>query len=228
MKPAVRKLNLTMHVATSVGWLGAVASFLALSIAGLKSQDAETVRGAYVSMNLIGQFIIVPLSFAALVTGLFLSLGTHWGLFRHYWVLVKFVLSIGATILLLLHQLTAVAGAARRVSGFAAGALPEVGRLGAQLVGDAGFAVLVLLMTTTLSVYKPWGRTIYGRRKQQQERGETAAGRPVLSVRPLTNPENAPTGPSLGLKIFLIAIGVVVVVFVMLHLVGGGLGDHGQ
>src|SRR5712691_5373000 len=108
MTPALRKLSFTAHVTSSVGWLGAVASFLVLSIAGLTSQDAETVRGAYLAMNLLGQFIIVPLSLAALLTGLVQSLGTHWGLFRHYWVLVKLTLTIGATLLLLLHQFTAV------------------------------------------------------------------------------------------------------------------------
>lgn len=208
MRPTLRKLNLTAHVTSSVGWLGAVVGFLALSIAGLASQDAEIVRGAYVAMNLIGQAVILPLSLAALLTGLVQSLGTHWGLFRHYWVVVKFALTIGATILLLLHQFTAVAVAASRVSGAAAGTLPEVGRLGTQLVGDAGLAVLVLLATTTLSVYKPWGLTRYGRRTQDQE---AAAG----------------DGPSLGLKIALAIIGLIVAGFVVLHLAGGGL-HHGR
>src|SRR5262245_60380762 len=136
MTPALRKLNLTAHVTSSVGWLGAVAGFLALSIAGLASRDAEIVRSAYIAMNLIGLFVIVPLGAVALLTGVVQSLGSHWGLFRHYWVLVKFVLTVAATVLLLLHQFTAVARAARRVSGVAAGAWPEVGRLGTQLVGD--------------------------------------------------------------------------------------------
>ena len=210
MRPALRKLNLTAHVSSSVGWLGAVAGFLVLSIAGVASQDAETVRSAYVAMNLIGQFIIVPLSLAALLTGLVQSLGTHWGLFRHYWVLVKFVLTVAATVLLLLHQFVAVAGAARRVEVTTAGALPDVGRLGPQLVGDAGLAVLTLLLTTTLSVYKPWGRTPYGRRAQQREQlGEAAAA-----------------GLSLRARVILAVIGVVLIAFVVLHLAGGGL-HHG-
>lgn len=66
MTPRLRKLALTAHITFSVGWLGAVAGFLALSIAGLTSHDAEVVRGAYLSMNLIGLYIIVPMSFAAL------------------------------------------------------------------------------------------------------------------------------------------------------------------
>ena len=83
MRPALRKLNLTAHVTVSVGWLGAVAAFLVLGIAGLTSQDADIVRGAYLSMNLIGQLIIVPLSLAALLTGLVQSLVTPWGLAGH-------------------------------------------------------------------------------------------------------------------------------------------------
>jgi hypothetical protein len=207
MTPTLRKLNLTAHITSSVGWLGAVAAFLVLSIAGLTSQDADIVRGAYLSMNLIGQFIIVPLSLAALLTGLVQSLGTPWGLFRHYWVLVKFTLTIGATIILLLHQFTAVAGAARRVSSAAAGTLPDVGRLGVQLVADAGVAVLVLLVITTLSVFKPWGKTRYGRR---------------------ANNEAAVKGLPSELKFLLAAIGVIVLGFLVLHLLGGGLAGHGR
>jgi hypothetical protein len=219
MMPRLRKLLLAAHVTFSVGWLGAVASFLVLSIAGLTSQDAEVVRGAYLAMNLIGLFVIVPMSFAALATGLVQALGSQWGLLRHYWVLVKFLLAIFATIALLMHQVTAVAEAAKLVSGAAGGALrsAELGRVGIQLVGDAGFAVLVLLVATTLAVYKPWGRTRYGRRKQQE-----------LSEVP-QRPDNGTTGdgPGLGLTIFLAVIGVIVVVFVLLHLTGRGLGGHG-
>ncbi len=76
-------------------------------------------------------------------------------------------------------------------------------------MGDAGLAVLVLLVTTTLSVYKPWGRTPYGRRMQQQEEGDV----PVIPM-------------SLGRKIVLAIIGVIVAAFVVLHLAGGGL-HHG-
>jgi hypothetical protein len=207
LSPASRKLNLTAHVTSSVGWLGAVAAFLALSIAGMASDDAVIVRGAYVAMNLIGLAVIVPLSLASLVTGLIQSLGTSWGLFRHYWVALKFALTVGATVLLLLHQFTAVAAAASRVVTTPSGALPEVGPVGAQLVGDAGFAVLVLLVTTTLSVFKPWGLTPYGRRAQ-----------PMPAV---------VSGPSLGLKIAIAIIGLIVAAFVLLHLSGHGL-HHGM
>jgi hypothetical protein len=231
MPSALRKLGLTAHLISSLGWLGAVASFLVLSIAGLTSRNAETVRGAYVAMNLIGQFIIVPLSLAALLTGVVQSLGTHWGLFRYYWVLVKLALTIGATSLMLLHQLTAVAEAARRVSTAAAGTFPEVGRrLSIQLVGDAGGAVVVLLVITALGVYKPWGRTPYGRRKQQEERRPVLEGTPASALAPPGVPGGESTDDRfpMGLKIVLAVMGVIVAAFVALHLAGGGFGPHGH
>jgi hypothetical protein len=86
MTPSLRKLVLTAHITVSVGWLGAVAAFLALAITGLTSRDAQTMRTAYAAMELTARFVIVPLAFASLLTGLIESLGTPWGLLRHYWV----------------------------------------------------------------------------------------------------------------------------------------------
>ncbi len=83
MNPWLRKFALTAHVVSSVGWLGAVAAFLVLSVVGVTSHDPATVRGCYVSMNLVGAYMIVPLSFPSLISGTVQSLGTHWGFFRH-------------------------------------------------------------------------------------------------------------------------------------------------
>jgi hypothetical protein len=166
MGPGVRKFALTAHVTSSVGWLGAVAAFLVLAVAGLTSQDLELVRAAYLAMELVGWFIIVPLSFASLLTGLVQALGTTWGLFKHWWVVIKLVLTILATIVLLVHMqpighLADVVAAATLAGG-------ELRGLRIQLIADAGAAVIVLLVTTTLSVYKPRGMTRYGWREQRE------------------------------------------------------------
>ena len=167
MSPGLRKLALTAHVTASVGWLGAVAAFLALALAGLRSANAQTVRAACIAMELIGWFVVVPLSFASLLTGLVQSLGTTWGLFRHYWVLVKLVMTVLATLVLLIHMrpISYVAGVAATTT-LSAG---DLRGLRAQLVADAGAALAVLLVTTTLSVYKPRGVTRYGWRKQWEQ-----------------------------------------------------------
>ncbi|HEX6269262.1 MAG TPA: hypothetical protein VFZ43_03425, partial [Anaerolineales bacterium] len=77
LTPGLRKFVRTAHVTFTVGWLGAVAAFLALAVAGLTGQDAQMVRATYVAMELITRFVIVPLSLAPLLlTGPILSLGT--------------------------------------------------------------------------------------------------------------------------------------------------------
>lgn len=104
MTPVVRKFALTAHVTSSVGWLGAVVAYLVLVVAALTSQDAQRVGAAWIAMELTGWYAIVPLALASVFTGLVNALGTPWGLFRHYWVLVKFLLTVFATIILLLHM----------------------------------------------------------------------------------------------------------------------------
>jgi len=145
MTPGLRKFALTTHVTSSVGWLGAVGAFLALAIAGLVSQDAQIVRAAYLAMHLTTWFVIVPLCLAALLTGIVQSLGTTWGLFRHYWIVTKLLLTVLATIILLVHTqpIDRVAGVAAQTT-LAAGDLRQ---LRIQLVGDACAALFVLLVT---------------------------------------------------------------------------------
>jgi hypothetical protein len=163
MTPRLRKFVLTVHVSSSVGWLGAVGGSLALAVAGLTSQDAERVRAVYVALELTGWFVLVPLSLASLLTGIVQSLGTKWGLFRHYWVLAKLVINLLATIILLLYTQTL-------------SSLADVARDTTQVTGDpspvlhAGAGLLLLLGATALAVYKPRGLTRYGQRKQHEQR----------------------------------------------------------
>ena len=172
MTPAVRKLALTLHVLASVSWLGAVAAFLVLAIAGLTKTDAQIVRGCYVAMELTTRYAIVPLCFASLLTGLVSSLGSTWGLFRHYWVAIKLTLTILATIVLLIHTrpIRYVADAAVQRTL----ARHDLREVRTQLVADAGAAVVVLIVNTVLAVYKPLGLTLYGRRKKREERAATS------------------------------------------------------
>ncbi len=89
LTPQLRKLVLAVHITCSVGWIGAVVAYLVLGVSAVTSSDALTVRAAWIAMELTGWFAIVPLALAALLTGLIISLGTAWGLFRHYWVLIS-------------------------------------------------------------------------------------------------------------------------------------------
>src|SRR6266853_2058185 len=151
MTSRFRKFALTAHVTSSVGWLGAVASFLALAVAGLTSQDAQMVRAAYLAMDLTAWFVIVPLSFASPLTGLIQSLGTPWGLFRHYWVLAKLLLTVFATSVLLVKM--ELISYAARLAAETILSRADLRAAGIELAVHAAGGLLVLLVPAVLSVF---------------------------------------------------------------------------
>lgn len=158
MRPRLRAAALTVHITSSVGWLGAVVVFLVLAVAGLVGTDPAAVRAAYLVMELIGWAVLVPFSAVSLLSGLVQALGTGWGLVRHYWVLVKLLITVLATAILLLYVPTL---------GALALAAVDPGRddpfRSPSPVLHAGAALILLLLATVLSVVKPAGRTGFGR-----------------------------------------------------------------
>ena len=168
LSPGLRKLTLTAHVTASVGWLGAVAATLALGVAVLTSRNVETVRAAYLALELSGWYVLLPFAFASLLTGIVQSVGTPWGLFRHYWVLAKLVMNLFATIVLLLYTQTLGRLADMAETTSAAGTPGSLRDASPAL--HAGAAVLLLVAATVLAVYKPQGLTRYGRRKHDERR----------------------------------------------------------
>lgn len=231
MTPNLRKFALTAHVTSSVGLLGSIAAFLVLAIAGLNSQDTQIIRAAYLSMDLVARFIIVPLAVASLITGLIQSFGTPWGLFRHYWVLAKLLLTAFATTILLIKL---------RMIGYAAHLaaetiLPraELTTVGMELRFHAAAGLLVLLVPAILSVYKPRGLTPYGRRKQQEQKGLSQQQNisrqhpsPIPQVGVSVSSGGSITVTLRRMQIFGLAVAILVVHFLILHIAGTGHVGH--
>jgi uncharacterized membrane protein len=124
------------------------------------------LRAAYLSMEVIAWYVIVPLALASLLSGLVMSLGTKWGLLRYYWVLISLLLTVIATVVLLVEMQT--------ISYFSDTAADpttstdELRALGNTLIHSVGGTV-VLLVILVMNVYKPRGMTQYGWRKQQEQ-----------------------------------------------------------
>jgi hypothetical protein len=171
MKPGLRKFALAAHLTFSVGWIGTVIAYLALGVSAVRSEDVSTTRAAWTGMELVGWFVIVPLALASLLTGLVMALGTKWGLFRHYWVVISLVLTVFATTVLLIHMptVTATADAAQYSEGAALEAL------GGDFEHPA-IGLVILLVVQVLNIYKPPGLTRYGWRKQQEQRSSSLSG----------------------------------------------------
>lgn len=159
MEAPLRKFLLTAHVVCAVGWLGAVAAFLVFAAMGLAARNTQFVQAAYVSMDLITEFVIVPLALGSLLTGVVSSLGSGWGLNRYYWVLIKLIMTPLASAVLLLHlQPIQRLGAAAR--GSEVGTDLHQAQVLMVVASSAGVAALPVL--TALSIYKPRGMTPFG------------------------------------------------------------------
>lgn len=210
--PALRRLTFSTHVTSSVGWLGAVVVFLALAVIGLTGESEMAVRGVYLVMAPAAWFVLVPLAHVSLLSGTALSLGTDWGLVRHYWVVVKLVITAVATVILLIYM-----GTFRQMAGVAADPIVELGMVrNPSPVVHAILALIVLLVATVLGIYKPFGMTAYGKR-QHSER-QTASRGPMREPKPVGSPRRL-------YATWVVVVGLVVL-FVAAHLIGGRLGAH--
>jgi hypothetical protein len=170
MNPGLRKFALTLHITCSVGWIGAVMAFLALVIAAMTSQDIQILRAVWITLDLLGFLVIIPLAIVSLLSGLVMSLGTKWGLFQHYWVLFSFALTVLA-ILVLLGNMQSVKYLAGIVNDNMDSSNVDMLRAGLQSeLLHAGIGLIVLVVIQVLNVYKPRGLTSYGWRKQQEQR----------------------------------------------------------
>ena len=214
--PALRRFTFTAHVTSSAGWLGAVLVFLALAAIGLTSQDERTVRGAYLVMAPAAWFVLVPLAHASLLSGIALSLGTPWGVFRHYWVVLKLGITLFSTVILLIYMRTF-----RQMAGVAADPIVELGLVrNPSPVVHAVLALVLLLIATWLAVYKPFGMTPYGRRTiSHRESSSSAAAVDRSAVASI-----AARSTPMWMYIVALVVLVVMLVVVRLHLTGARFG----
>ena len=161
---------LAAHVVVSVGWLGVVAAMLVLEIAAATAQEAGTAESAYALIGDVSSTLVAPppasFSIAALLTGIVLSLGTRWGLFEHYWILAKLLL----TLAVIFSGIFLVDRWIQQAS-----ARPE-GPASMLLIYTSVAHLLMLGAATVISVYKPWGKTKRGRRGAGPDRAGRSAG----------------------------------------------------
>jgi ABC-type transport system involved in multi-copper enzyme maturation permease subunit len=217
MNPVLRKVTYTTHITSSIGWIGAVIVFIALAALALTTPDEATVRGAYLVMAPAAWFALVPLAHASLLSGIVLSLGTTWGLMRHYWVVIKLGITVFCTVILMIYM-----GTFRQMAGVAADPVVNVDAVrNASPLLHASIALVLLLITTVLGVYKPFGMTPYGWRTQIAQRSASSA---VVSERSGSRHGQA-HAPVWVYAAGILAVALFLLVVVM-HLLGRGMAHH--
>lgn len=162
LSPGMRKALLAVHLTASIGWIGGVIAYLALGAAAVNGTDAQVIRSAWIAMEIMGWIAIVPLAGTSWATGVAMALGTRWGLFRHYWVIISLALTSVALVVLLFHMpdVTTTVEFARTASA------SELASLGGDLAHPA-LGLILLLVVQVLNIYKPRGLTRHGHRRQR-------------------------------------------------------------
>lgn len=155
VSPALYRFLLATHVIVSVGWLGVSVAKVVLGSVATTTYDPDAL---YASMRVV-DVVFPPTAVGAAVTGVLLSLGTKWGVLEHYWILAKLGLTVGviATGVLLMERLIQQSIAAT----------PGLEPAQVSLVSLSVAHVLMLGAATVVSVYKPWGKTRFGRRGER-------------------------------------------------------------
>jgi len=164
----VYRLLLVTHIMVSVGWLGLIFAKLVLGLRAMMASDAPELSGSLYGAMEVVNVAFPPAAVATLVTGVLLSLGTRWGVLRHYWVATKLALCLAviATGVAFVDRLVQ-----RSVSGPSVQAVGEgtvldiVSAPTTLLISLSAAHVLMLGAATVLSVYKPWGKTPFGQTK---------------------------------------------------------------
>ena len=128
----------------SVGLLGDSAGFLAVAIRAARTDDPVLAIELVKVLNMFSLVFGIPLSVAAILSGLALGLGSKWGVFRYPWVAAKLALIVSVMI----------------VGGVVIGPAQDVMLAGTrdtsqQLIAAASYDVLALSLATGLSIFKP-------------------------------------------------------------------------
>lgn len=168
-----RRFLLTLHVITSVGWLGLSLANIALAVTVNTTDDPRTQHAVYRTLEIVGTTVILPISVAALVTGVLLSIGTQWGLIRYRWVLVKLALTVLTVALTYVSLVPGLREASAIVDATEPGRLAPID--GSDLLAAAFVSTTIYTLNTVLSVFKPWGRTRWGRRAVTRDRAAAIA-----------------------------------------------------
>ncbi|MFB7259088.1 PDR/VanB family oxidoreductase [Streptomyces nojiriensis] len=168
-----RKLTLALHILSSVGWMGLSMSMATLALIGYLTSDAGVAEGAYYAMYIFDESTVSLVSLVCGATGVLLGCGTPWGLMRHWWLLVKWVLTLGVMVFAWVYTHPLVLTAAEKAAA-AEGGVYRPGPEGTLLAWTVPPVFGVLVFVGVISVYKPWGRTRRGRRYAQTRAGSPA------------------------------------------------------
>jgi hypothetical protein len=160
-----RQALVAFHAVTSAAWLGVAVMFVALSGLALSAANVRDAQTIYETMAFFDQTMLPMATMAATTSGFALGVTTQWGIVRHWWVLIKVVLSFAVLGIAFGFLHDALERAAAEAADLAAvgGAVADVTSSGQVVLGGFMLALVSLVGAMLLSLYKPRGMTPWAR-----------------------------------------------------------------
>jgi hypothetical protein len=155
MRPRTRKGVLVAHIVAAGSWIGLDVMLGVLIFTPLLTSVTAVAALCYQVLPLLLWPILLS-GLMCLVTGIVLGVGTHHGLVRYWWVLVKLILNVVLTLLVLVLLRPGLDEAAEAGRQLAAGRPAGVDM--SNMVFPPIVSGVSLVVATVLAVYKPWGR----------------------------------------------------------------------
>jgi Predicted integral membrane protein (DUF2269) len=176
LSASARKLTLTVHIISAIGWIGVDFVLFVFAFTGLTSNDPDTVATCYLAIEMFAVVLLLPLGLLSLATGLLLGWGSKYGVLRYRWVVWKLILNLVLTTLVVVLLRPGVSEAADLVTSTPDLTSDQLDQARSNLIFPPVVSITTLTFATVLAVYKPWGRTMYGQRRLEAERRAVRGG----------------------------------------------------
>ncbi|GAA2758835.1 hypothetical protein [Actinopolymorpha rutila] len=150
-----RKGVLLVHIAAAGTWLGIDVVMAVVVFTAVLSDDPRTVALCYQALRLFTVWPLLVTGLVCLASGIWLGLGTKYGLLKYWWVAVKLALNLLLTGLVLVALRPTVTGATEFGRQLAAG---HPGVPPRDMIYPPIVSPLLLVFAFVLAVFKPWGR----------------------------------------------------------------------
>ena len=160
LKMNQRNWLLSLHIATGGLWFGTALCSVALALSIVLLEPEEAIHGINLARNILGQYIIMPAAVCSVITGVLLCGFTHWGFFKHDWVMAKqlvtlLLIVLGSVWLGPMTKEMTVLSAAGRSQVLQS---PDYLTLQTTVTLVGALQTLALLTVIIVSTLKPWGK----------------------------------------------------------------------
>lgn len=150
----------SIHIFFACLWIGAAVSMLLLSFFRGQISNGDELWAFNASIKLIDDFIIIPSAMGCLITGILFSWLTNWGFFKFHWIIVKYVITVGAILFGTFYLGTWVNGMeaisnVERLSALKNSTYVQYAKLNFYF---GSMQAILLVVAAFISVFKPWGK----------------------------------------------------------------------